>query len=100
VDIEEYKKQLDEMHRRHRQEEKELAARYVESINVVKVGDMVTDHMQTIKVEEVTPYGNVSSPSCYYTGPRYAKTGLPFKSGERANVFLFNVKKHTPAADL
>lgn len=91
---EDYKKRADELYREYRQKQRELDKEYALSNNEVKVGDIVSDNSQTIKVEGIiidsSYYG--CTPTIHFEGIRLTKKLIPFKSGERGCVY--NVKNH------
>ena len=55
--------------------------------------DLITDHIDTIKVEKISSSTLYNKPFCIYYGVRYTQTGKPFKSGEKRRVYQENLKK-------
>ena len=60
---------------------KQLAREFAYSNNVVKIGDIITDHYKTIRVEKfLCGYDFVSRMPCmFYRGTRLNKKGEPVK---------------------
>ena len=56
----------------------ELREQYAIEHNPVKVGDIVTDHYHTIRVEEMSVYGH-PIPAMRYTGTELTQKGVPKK---------------------
>jgi hypothetical protein len=56
----------------------ELRKQYAIEHNPVKVGDVVTDHYHTIRVENMSIYGH-PIPYMRYTGIAMTKKGIPAK---------------------
>ncbi len=79
---------------KHKDELFQLAKRYALANSSVKIRDMFTDHIGTVKVETIKIYtGNHFNdfPSCVYYGPCYTKSGNPFKSGEKRGAYQINL---------
>jgi hypothetical protein len=71
----------------------DLKIKYALSHNTVKVGDIVTDHIGCVKVEEInvaTPFGS-KLPCCLYKGMEYTKKGEPKKNGGIREVWQDNL---------
>jgi hypothetical protein len=60
---------------------KQLAREFASSNNPVKIGDIITDHYKTIRVEKLLWGHNFGTPfSCmFYRGTRLTKNGQPAK---------------------
>jgi len=71
---------------------KALYKLFAMSNNTVKVGDIVEDHYQRVKVEKIGWYINTPGAGCTYTGPLYSKKMVPFKSGARDTMYQENLK--------
>lgn len=88
---EEYRQLQDEITRKYSKELNDLAVKYAHFNNPYKIGDFVTDHIGTIKIEKIkAPYSR-DNPQCFYYGLCYTKKGKPYKSGEKRDVYLSNV---------
>jgi len=74
---------------------RELNKEYALSNNKISIGDIITDHIGSIKVEAIcitTPFGR-DNPCCLYSGTEYTKSGKPFKNGSKRKVYQFNLIK-------
>ena len=71
----------------------ELRKQYAIEHNPVKVGDIVTDHYHTIRVENMSVYGH-PIPHMRYTGIAMTKKGVPAKRQPvpREPVFQSNIE--------
>ena len=74
----------------------DLGIEYAKSNNSVKVGDIVVDHYQTIKVEKIifcsrTVFSSVL-PCCMYKGIFLTKAGTPYKTGKTGIIHQCNLK--------
>ena len=66
---------------------KHLARKFAYSNNPVKIGDIITDHYKTIRVEKLV-YGRnfgYTFPCMFYYGTRLTKKGEPAKRNNDAN---------------
>jgi len=68
----------------------ELRKQYAIEHNPVKVGDIVTDHYRTIRVEKMSAYG-YPIPFMRYIGTELTKQGVPKK---RQPVTYYPVAQH------
>lgn len=75
-------------------EMKELIKEFATQNNPIKVGDIVTDHYHTIKVEHISyrswQYGG-KYPECVYKGVLLKKDGTPYKSMKYSDAYQSNV---------
>lgn len=75
-------------------EMKALIKEFATQNNPIKVGDIVTDHYQTIKVESIGihsyKYG-ANYPECVYKGILVKKDGTPMKRTKYSNAYQSNV---------
>ena len=62
--------------------------------SVAKIGDIITDHYHSIKVEKIILSGyNVEGfPTCIYSGFLYSKKGVPHKKGGKSLVWQNNIE--------
>ena len=60
---------------------------------MVKIGDIVTDHTGSVKVERITFYRgfNDSLPVCVYHGIELKKDLTPTKKGDKREVYQNNI---------
>lgn len=66
---------------------------YVKDNAKYKIGDVVSDETDTIRVEKIA--FNINGPgevSIYYWGPALTKTGEPYKDGRKRSVFEWAIK--------
>jgi hypothetical protein len=73
----------------------DIARKYAEENNPFKHGDIITDHMITIRITGWDLHSGVdhSLPSLRYSGPRLRKSDLkPVKSHERGYVYQNNIE--------
>lgn len=71
----------------------EAKIEYALSNNTIKIGDIITDHIGSIKVIEInvaTPFGS-KLPCCLYNGREYTKKGEPKKNGGVRDVWQCNL---------
>jgi hypothetical protein len=90
---EEYKSKFDEINNDFQLKLKSLAKEYAISNNPYKIGDVVTDHMGSIKIEQIqfTLGGGKYLPECAYTGIELTKKGEPNKRGTKRRIYLSNL---------
>lgn len=92
LDEYEYKKNL--LLIRYEEDRSQLDKEYALFNNNVKLGDIIKDNGGIVRVEKImihTP--TKGKPTCVYQGIRLTKKLLPFKNGERCNVFQNSVIK-------
>ena len=91
---EELEKQLIKLAKRFDKDKENLYKQYAEEHCHIKVGDIVTDHMHTIKVEKMTSYYDCLSkePMMIFRGPDYKKDGTISKKQTNTPVYQLNIK--------
>jgi hypothetical protein len=90
--VQEYISRKNILIKEHDKKMKELNKEYALSNNTVKIGDIVTDHIGSVKVEKILLWGSIE-PSCVYRGIEYTKAGKPYKKGSERDVFQINLIK-------
>ena len=82
-----------ELEKRFNKEKRSLDISFAKEHCPVKIGDIVTDHYKTVKVEKfILSYDNNSIPCASFRGIRMTKDGKPMKRNADDNkVFLQNV---------
>ena len=90
--LEEYKNQVKLLQEEHERKRFRLAFEYAISNNNVQVGDFVTDHVGTIKVDKISMFYDKEIPSLIYYGQEYTKTGKQLKNGSERPVYQINVE--------
>ncbi len=76
----------------HAKEFERLHIEYATANNPYRYGDILQDHHQIIKVEEIGFTVNSGICSCRYKGVRLKKNLQPFASGEKVTMWQTNVK--------
>jgi hypothetical protein len=92
---EEYKSKVNEINNDHQEKLRLLAKEYAYSNNPYSIGDIVTDPVGSIKIEQIKyQKGSIwsSFPSCIYFGIELTKKGEPNKRGNKRSVFQSNIK--------
>ena len=90
-----YEKELAELKNKFKAEKFALAKKYAISNNTVKIGDLITDHIGTIRVEKIkTAIINSIVPHCNYWGALIIKgSEKPFKRGGKRWTSQRDIKK-------
>jgi hypothetical protein len=87
---------MTEINMKHQREISLLRLKYCRALaSKYEIGDMITDHIGTIKFEG---HGRISTalhgyPEPTYVGKCYTKKGEPFKSGEMRTIYHSNIGK-------
>jgi hypothetical protein len=82
--VEEYKKLYREISDRAYKEKGDAARQCAIDNNTYKIGDLVTDHAYTIRIEKMEPYMAANNtPMMRYFGVWLKKDGTPNKKGEK-----------------
>ena len=90
---EEYKSKLNEINKDYELKLKSLDKDYAFSNNPFKIGDIVTDHIGSIKIEEIKAYlSRFPYPCCVYYGIELTKKGEPYKKGTKRKIYQSNIK--------
>ena len=92
---EEYKAQVKVIEERAETEKKELAKNYATDNNPYNVGDIITDHMGSVKVDiiQISLGNQREPPQCVYNGIILNKDGSYNKRGKRRGIFQMNIKE-------
>lgn len=69
-----------------------LKIAYCNLNNPYKVGDIFTDHIGSIVIENIKPYCS-DEPCCVYYGTELKKDGTPRKDGSKRQAWQSNEKK-------
>lgn len=95
MDFKELKEKRRELYEKYEKENQELDKQYALENNPVKIGDIVTDHYHTIKVESMMQTTSCEVPQMKYYGTELKKDGKPKKVQPRTKepVFQRNIKK-------
>ncbi len=93
--MEELKAELKQLEEAHVKLKRRAIRNYCLSKNKVKLGDILTDHIGSIKVQKIGIYYNASDSQCVYDGIVLTKSLKPRKDSSLRSVFLNNIKQHT-----
>lgn len=66
---------------------------YAAANNPYKEGDMITDHVATIKIESIGVYVSGEESQCVYTGIQYNKDGKVSKKQDHNIIYQMNIGK-------
>jgi hypothetical protein len=70
-----------------------LAKEYADSNNTVKIGDIVKDHIGSVRVEEIKYNLRSIRPDCVYFGQELKKNGEPKKRVSKRMVYQMNMNR-------
>lgn len=96
MNIDGLNERIKEIKERTEKEINNLKRKYASEHSTVVKGDIVTDHIGSVKVERITVhygYNRDTEPSCIYYGQEITKKGVPFKNESKRSVFQINLKK-------
>lgn len=88
---EQYNYQKKHLEEEWRNKQRDLAKEYALSNNPHKIGDVITDHIKTIKIESIAFYNGGSSPECLYKGIQYNKSGSISKRQDDNKIYQSNI---------
>lgn len=92
--LEEYKARLADLEREHKAKRNELARNYAMSNNPYKIGDILQDHYQIIKVDTIKWTMGYNAPECVYLGVQLTKNLVPKKrQDDSPAMYQSNVKR-------
>lgn len=92
MNYEEYKNQLSELSRDFEKSKQKLAIQYAKINNSVKVGDVFTDHIGSVKVESIG-FDIHGEPQCVYYGIELKKDGRPTLKGSKRQAYQRNIRQ-------
>lgn len=72
----------------------DLIKEYIESNNSIKKGDIIKDHIGSIKVESLKYYISENEPCAIYFGIELNKNGLENKRGNKRKIYQCNLIKN------
>lgn len=91
---EEYQLKYKEITQQEDERKKSLAKDYANSNNPYKIGDIITDHVGSIKIEEIK-YSLYTSfdtlPCCVFIGTEITKKGELNKRGKKRMIYQTNI---------
>lgn len=90
----ELEERLKEIEEKYNEDKLNLLKRYADDHCSIKIGDVITDHYHTIKVEKKDFYQVFNDPvlSFVFYGTEVKKDGTPKKKPSNALVYQRNVK--------
>ena len=75
------------------EKKKQLAIQYARENNPYKQGDVISDHMKTIRIEKWRAYVGLNNyPMCIYTGTVLKKDGTEAKNQKDNEIYQQNIK--------
>jgi hypothetical protein len=92
MNINEYKEMKKQIEKEAEKKLLSLAKEYAFSNSTVRIGDIVEDHSDRIKVDKINFGISDRIPVCVYHGVRLTKKGEPCKRDPRTAVWQSNVK--------
>ena len=93
--LEEYKSKVKSLKKRHGDELRDIAIEYANENRIADIGDIVTDHCGSLKVERITYSGQTVSgegPTCIYHGLCFTESCKPFKNNKKTVAWQDNIK--------
>jgi len=89
---EQYLQMLKDLENDFNKERRKLAVRYAQANNPYKIGDIISDHSDTIKIENIGfDWGYNNNPSCVYTGVILKKDLTPNKLNKKTSIYQINI---------
>lgn len=91
---EEYLKKIKDLNREFGEKKTSIMKSYVDANNKYKIGDTVTDHLGSIKVEKISyHWGLYDKPCAVFYGSELKKDGTVKKLGGKRNLYQSNIKE-------
>ena len=81
-----------EIQEKHKAELNALAVKFAKANNPVKIGDVLTDHYQTMVVDDIVISMHRTQPGCIYHGYVLTKKGVFRADMKRATVYQSNLR--------
>lgn len=89
----EYRSKLKEIDTEASKKKEKIHIEYAKANNPYRKGDILEDHYQIIRVDEISFSISNGVCSCIYKGLKLTKSLKPFKSGEVSIVYQKNVER-------
>ena len=80
------------MEKKHKEELDALAVKFAKANNRVKSGDVLTDHFQTMVVDDIVIFMDRTNPECIYHGYVLTKKGVYRSDMKRATIYQSNLR--------
>ena len=90
--LREYRNKIRELTQQFEEGKYAASVTYAFANSPINIGDIITDHVGNIMVENMTIYRS-DPPTCIYRGLAYTKANKPFKNNEIRQVWQENLKK-------
>ena len=91
VTFDELKTKLAGIEERANERKKDAIREYCFGNNTVKIGDIVTDLIGSVKVEKILIEYSLTRPQCVYFGAELKKDLTPRKDGSKRSVYAQNI---------
>ena len=94
--LENYKVKVAEIEAEATKKKRSLAIEFANANNPYKKGDIVTDHIGSLRIEKMTwtfGFNNNILPYCHYYGIELKKDGTPMKKQSARAVSQTNIKR-------
>jgi hypothetical protein len=88
---EEYNIKLVELKSKFNKDNNALHKEYAFANNPHKVGDVIKDHIGSIRIETIGVYIVHGTPECTYSGPELTKKLEPSKKGTKRTIYQSNL---------
>lgn len=92
MDFETYLQGIENLKNVFETERRKLIKIYVDHNNPHKVGEIIHDHIGSIRIEKIGYYISYEKPEATYTGVELLKNGTPNKKGNKRTIYQQNLK--------
>ncbi len=94
MNLEEYKSALNDIEKEAKAKKQQLYKDYAKANNPYKEGDIITDHIGSIRIEKITAVMDANNiPVCWYDGKVIKKDGTPTKRGAKRSIYQHNIDR-------
>lgn len=93
MDYEIYRQRLEVLKQEYKYQKRKLAKDYATKHNTVKLGDVVTDNLGSVKVDKIE-YTTRDEPECYYWGVILTEFGKDTEHVKRRWIAQHNILKN------
>lgn len=90
----ELQKALEQIEKEHEEKRKNVIREYALSNNPYKVGDIIEDHAEKIKITKILV--SIFHRKCVFEGIRLKKDGTPYKHNTQARIFQDDITTTSP----
>ena len=85
---------LAQIEKEHEEKRKNVIREYALSNNPYKIGDVIEDHAEKIKITKILV--SIFHRKCVYEGIRLKKDGTPFKNNKQIRIFQDDITTKSP----